>query len=81
MTVSIEDILDKYVRAYFTFYEGRKRPENSFRRITGLAEKSAVKIALEKTKGNQVKAAELLGINRNTLHTKMKRFKLKGDEQ
>ncbi|MBO5997830.1 MAG: helix-turn-helix domain-containing protein [Alphaproteobacteria bacterium] len=48
-------------------------------KIVGLAEKSAVKIALEKTKGNQLHAADLLGINRNTLHSKMKKFKIKGE--
>ena len=76
MSVTIEDILDRYVRAYLTFYESRKHPDNMFERLVGLAEKSAIKIALEKTNNNQLKAAQLLGINRNTLHTKMKKFKL-----
>ncbi len=78
MTVSIEDILERYVRAYLNFYEGRKRPAKMYDKIVGLAEKAAVKIALEKTKGNQLHAADLLGINRNTLHSKMKKFKIEG---
>ena len=80
MGVSIEDILDKYVRAYLTYFESRKRPDKMYDKIVGLAEKSAVKIALEKTKGNQLHAASLLGINRNTLYSKMKKFKIKGDK-
>ena len=80
MSVTIEDILYRYVRAYLTFYESRQNPGNIFERLVGLSEKSAIKIALEKTNNNQVKAANLLGINRNTLHTKMKKFKL-GDEK
>ena len=76
MSVTIEEILDRYVRAYLTFYESRKSPNNVFEKLVGLAEKSAIKIALEKTKDNQLKAAALLGINRNTLHTKMKKFNL-----
>ena len=50
-------------------------------KIVGLAEKAAVKIALEKTNGNQLQAADLLGINRNTLHSKMKKFKLNQGEK
>ena len=81
MTVSIEDILERYVRAYLTYFEGRRRPSKMYDKIVGLAEKAAVKVALEKTDGNQLQAANLLGINRNTLHTKMKKFKIKGDEK
>jgi DNA-binding protein Fis len=80
MSVTIEDILDRYVRAYLTFYESRQSPENIFERLVGLSEKSAIKIAFEKTNNNQLQAAALLGINRNTLHTKMKKFKL-GDKK
>ena len=81
MAVSIEEILDRYVRAYLTYFEGRKKPAKMYDKIVGLAEKAAVKIALEKTNGNQLQAARLLGINRNTLHSKIKKFKIKGDEK
>ena len=80
MPVTIEDILDRYVRAYLTFYEGRQKPNNIFERLIGLAEKSTIKIALEKTNNNQLKAADMLGINRNTLHSKMKKYKLEKDK-
>ena len=76
MAVSIEEILDRYVRAYLTYFEGRKKPAKMYDKIVGLAEKAAVKIALEKTNGNQLRAAKLLGINRNTLHSKIKKFKI-----
>ena len=81
MTVSIDEILERYVRAYLTYFEGRKHPAKMYDNIVGLAEKAAIKVALEKTKGNQLHASELLGINRNTLHTKMKKFKIKGVEK
>lgn len=37
------------------------------------------KKALQETKGNQGQAATLLGINRNTLPSKMERYKIRKD--
>ncbi len=42
-------------------------------------EKILIKKALRETKGNQVQAAILLGINRNTLRSKMERYKIRKD--
>ena len=39
-------------------------------------EKAAIEVSLEKTKGNQIKAAKILGINRNTLKSKMEKYKI-----
>jgi len=37
-------------------------------------EKPLIERALERTYGNQVKAAKILGINRNTMRTKIKKL-------
>ena len=42
-------------------------------------EKILIKRALQETKGNQVQAAILLGISRNTLRSKIERYRLKKD--
>jgi DNA-binding NtrC family response regulator len=39
-------------------------------------EKSLILMILRETNGNQIKAAKLLGINRNTLRTKIKKLKI-----
>ena len=39
-------------------------------------EKIVIERALEHTEGNQILAAKLLGINRNTLHSKIKKLNI-----
>jgi Fis family transcriptional regulator len=40
--------------------------------MVGLVEKPLLRAIMRETKGNQVRAAQLLGINRNTLRKKLK---------
>jgi two-component system nitrogen regulation response regulator GlnG len=42
-------------------------------------EKPLIEKSLERTSGNQYKAAKLLGINRNTLRTKIKKLGIEVD--
>jgi nitrogen regulation protein NR(I) len=45
--------------------------------LMGLIEKMLIKRALRETQGNQVQAALLLGMSRNTLRSKIERFRIK----
>ncbi len=45
--------------------------------IRKIFERPLLKIVLEHTNGNQTKAADILGINRNTLHTKLTEYGIK----
>jgi DNA-binding protein Fis len=47
--------------------------------MISVIERGLILRALQKTKGNQVQAALLLGINRSTLRGKMERYHIKKD--
>jgi len=44
--------------------------------VIGGMEKSLIEKALEHTSGNQITAARLLGINRNTIRSKIKKLNI-----
>lgn len=60
------------------FLKKMTRVENSdlYETIIAEVDKALLSIVLKETNGNQVKAAKILGINRNTLNKKMKEYKL-----
>lgn len=44
--------------------------------VVDTIERPLIQLVLERTKGNQLKAAQMLGINRNTLRTKIRRLEI-----
>jgi len=63
---SIEEAIENLIDTIF-----REGCHNRFQDIINKIEVSMVRQALELTKGNQVQAARLLGISRNTLRKKL----------
>jgi two-component system nitrogen regulation response regulator GlnG len=47
------------------------RPHDLYRRLLELVERPLIETVLANTRGNQIRAAALLGINRNTLRKKI----------
>ncbi len=72
---SIEDVVELKISRFFdqigTFY-----PENVFDLIMSKVEKPLLVQILRRVGGNQVQAAKILGINRNTLRKKIKQYGL-----
>jgi len=73
---SIKEFLEEKLRRYL---KEMKKLDNCYLYETVLAEveKSLFTIVLNETGGNQLKAAKLLGINRNTLRSKIKEYKIR----
>ncbi len=60
----------KAVESYFKDLDGEK-PCELYDLVIRCVEKPLIEIALNHSGGNQTRAAELLGLNRNTLRKKM----------
>jgi two-component system nitrogen regulation response regulator GlnG len=65
------DALARHLRRYFDLPGDALPPPGLYDRILREMELPLLTIALEATGGNQAKCADLLGINRNTLHKKI----------
>lgn len=72
----IASCIRKAIGSYLNDLDGEK-PGNLYSMVIQSVEKPLIEIAIQHTKGNQTQAAELLGINRNTLRQKMKQFQIK----
>ena len=49
---------------------------NFYKKVIESIERLLIEVVLGKTKGNQIKATKILGINRNTLRIKIKKLKI-----
>jgi two-component system, NtrC family, nitrogen regulation response regulator GlnG len=69
---TITAFMEGYLAQYFASYGDRLPPEGLYDRILQEVEAPLVNAVLAATRGNQIKAADLLGLNRNTLRKKIK---------
>ncbi len=68
---SLEEIIEKKMQECVRGLRGHASA-NLHNLMVGLVEKPLLRAVMRETKGNQVRAAQLLGINRNTLRKKLK---------
>lgn len=64
--------VERHLRAYFDAHGDGLPPPGLYDRITREVERPLITLCLEATRGNQIKAASLLGVNRNTLRKKIR---------
>ena len=64
--------VERHLSDYFGQFKGDLPPPGLYHRILRDIEEPLIGAALAATRGNQIKAAELLGLNRNTLRKKIR---------
>jgi two-component system nitrogen regulation response regulator GlnG len=73
----LNEWMEAYLSDYFSSFGEELPPPGLYGRIIRDVETPLINAALAATRGNQIKAAELLGLNRNTLRKKVREQKIK----
>jgi len=73
----LSDAVRRALERYFKDMDGEK-PTSIHEMVLKKVEKPMIETVLRFAEGNQTLAAEMLGINRNTLRSKMQRLRIKG---
>ncbi len=69
---TLEKNVEAHLRHYFAVHKAEGLPPSGlYYRILPLIEKPLIEMTLRATGGNQLKAANVLGLNRNTLRKKI----------
>ncbi len=67
----VSDAVEDALRSFIHKTDGNL-PPGFYMRVIREVEKPLIQLCLERTGGNQLKAAQILGINRNTLRKKIR---------
>src|SRR3954463_8121585 len=72
----LSDAVERHLAEYFSGFKDTLPPPGLYHRILREIEGPLIGAALAATRGNQIRAAELLGVNRNTLRKKVRDLEL-----
>ena len=75
--LSLSMSVEQHLKNFFKLHKGRLPSAGLYSRIINEVERPLISICLSATKGNQIRASKLLGLNRNTLRKKIKELKIK----
>jgi two-component system nitrogen regulation response regulator GlnG len=64
--------VERHLRDYFAAHAGSLPASGLYDRVLREVERPLITLSLAATRGNQIRAAELLGLNRNTLRKKIR---------
>lgn len=70
--LALSQVIAEQLELYFERHGEDLPPAGLYDRILALVERPLIERCLKACDGNQIKAAQLLGLNRNTLRKKMK---------
>jgi two-component system nitrogen regulation response regulator GlnG len=69
---SLSELVERYLATYFASFGRELPPAGLYDRVIRQVEAPMLTAALAATRGNQIRAAELLGLNRNTLRSRIR---------
>ena len=69
---NLSNAVERYLARYFSGFDEGLPPPGLYHRILREVEAPLLSAALAATRGNQIRAADLLGVNRNTLRKKIR---------
>jgi len=69
----IGKVVEKSLDEYFRRLDGEP-PHGIYDMVIGNVERSLIASVMERVGGNQTQAADMLGMNRNTLRTKLSKY-------
>ncbi len=69
---SLSQAVERHLTQYFATHGDRLPPAGIYDRVLREIERPLLSICLAATRGNQIRAAQLLGLNRNTLRKKIR---------
>ena len=72
----LTDAVELHLQRYFDLHGDQLPPPGLYDRIMREVERPLIQIALDACSGNQLRCADLLGINRNTLRKKLTTYGL-----
>lgn len=75
MKMSISESVLHNLQTYFDDLEGEE-PANMYEMVLSVVEKPMLEVVMQRAAGNQSKAAQWLGLNRNTLRKKLLQYGL-----
>ena len=64
--------MERHLKAYFTAHGETLPAPGLYDRVLREIERPLLQLTLESTRGNQLRAADVLGLNRNTLRKKIR---------
>ena len=73
---SLGEAIERHLREYFAAHEDELPASGLYDRILREVERPLITLCLAATRGNQIKAADVLGLNRNTLRKKIRSLEI-----
>ena len=69
---NLSDAVERHLMDYFAAHTAGLPADGLYERVLHEVERPLIRLTLSTTKGNQIKAAQVLGLNRNTLRKKIR---------